>query len=257
MKCIVVKCGGNAIEKLSTDFFKSLLSLMDEGYHVVFVHGGGPAINEMLHLYNVEPQFHDGLRITDQKTMEITEMVLAGQTNRRLVRMLEQNRLKGIGLHGSDAGMLAADFINQSDFGYVGKIISVNPRLIFRLLNEQYVPVITPIAAFNDGTVLNVNADYAAVAIAKALNALKCLFVTDVDGVLVDGSLLASTDEREIETLIAEGHITGGMIPKVKSALSALKEGIPEVMIVSAQNTLYHGGKWRGTAISKRETVGK
>jgi acetylglutamate kinase len=255
LKCIVVKCGGSAIEKLSIDFFKSIQSLSDDGYHFVFVHGGGPAINALLEQYNLEPEFHNGLRITNEKVMEITEMVLSGQTNRQLVRLLERHKLRAIGLNGSDARMLNADFINKSELGYVGKITSVNPRLIFQLLLEQFVPVITPIAAFNDGMVLNINADYAAAAIAKAVNADKCLFVTDVDGIMVNGSLIASIDEIQIAALIAEGHIKGGMIPKVNSAVTALNEGVPEVAIVSAQNSFYHKGKWKGTSITKRETV--
>lgn len=257
MKTIVLKCGGSVLDELSPAFFDGLRSLMEDGYMPVLVHGGGPAINSMLGLYQIPSKFHNGLRVTCEKTMEVVEMVLSGQTNRQLVRLLECNDLPAIGLNGSDGKCLQAEYINKEELGYVGQITKVNNRMIEKLLEDRLIPVITPIAASFDGSGsrMNVNADYAAAAVAKALNAERCLFVTNVDGILVENQLVKEATESDIKTYIADGHIYGGMIPKVESALSVLGNGIEKVMIVSGKKAFYQSGAWAGTAITSKERV--
>lgn len=255
MKTIVIKCGGSVLDELSPAFFNALHSLIDDGYKPVIVHGGGPAINAMLDLYKIESKFHNGLRITSEETMEVVEMVLSGKTNRQLVGLLEKNGLNAIGMNGSDGKCLLADYINKDQLGLVGRVTMVNSFLIQKMIGENLVPVITPIASAKDGFRLNINADYAAAAVAKALNADRCLFVTNVDGILVDGELVKETSVVDIQNHIEAGHIYGGMIPKVESAISVLDKGIEQVMIVSGKRAFYQNGVWAGTAISDKERI--
>ena len=255
MKIIVVKCGGSVLDELSASFFESLAELQKQGYKLVFVHGGGPDINDMLDLYHVKPEFCNGLRKTGLDTLRIVEMTLSGQTNRKLVSLLELNQFKAIGINGSDAKLLKATFINQEELGFVGEIINVNVDLLKMLINEDFIPVVTPIGISAQGEKLNINADYAAAAVAKALEAEQCLFVTNVDGVLIEGSLVPKLTEDEINTYIKSEEISGGMIPKVQSALAAVEKGVESVMIVSGKNQFYVNGDWRGTSISKKEPM--
>ncbi|MGM0902409.1 MAG: acetylglutamate kinase [Bacillota bacterium] len=255
MKTIVIKCGGSVLDELSPAFFDALHSLKNDGYHPVIVHGGGPAINAMLDLYKIDSKFHNGLRVTCEKTMEVVEMVLSGKTNRQLVSLLAEGGLDAIGLNGSDGGCLVADFINKEELGFVGTVTMVNKELINKLIESELIPVITPIGASEDGNRLNINADYAAAAVAKALGAERCLFVTNVDGILVEGELIEETSSSEIQEYIASGHIYGGMIPKVESAISVLDKGINRVMIVSGKKAFYKNREWAGTAITSKERV--
>ncbi|WP_121609606.1 acetylglutamate kinase [Mesobacillus foraminis] len=257
MKTIVLKCGGSVLDELSPAFFDGLRSLMEDGYMPVLVHGGGPAINSMLSLYQIPSKFQNGLRVTCEKTMEVVEMVLSGQTNRQLVRLFEHHDLTAVGLNGSDGKCLQAEYINKEELGFVGQITAVNKKMIEKLLVDRIIPVITPIAASMEetGARMNVNADYAAAAVAKALNAERCLFVTNVDGILVEGQLVEEATESDIQSFISDGHIYGGMIPKVESALSVLGNGIEKVMIVSGKKSFYQSGIWTGTAITSKERV--
>ena len=184
-------------------------------------------------------------------------MVLSGKTNRQLVGLLEENGLDAVGLNGSDSKCLQADYLNKEELGYVGQVTMVKQAMITRLLKDQHIPVITPIAVAPDGSKLNINADYAAAAIAKALNAERCIFVTNVDGILIEGKLVPDASVAEITNYINTGEIYGGMIPKVESAISVLDEGIEKVMIVSGKNPFYQDGDWTGTAINRKERVYK
>lgn len=255
MKTIVIKCGGSVLDELSPAFFDALHSLKNDGYMPVIVHGGGNAINAMLDLYNIDAKFHNGLRVTCEKTMEIVEMVLSGKTNRQLVKLMADSGLNAIGLNGSDGGCLVATYINKEQLGFVGTVTMVNKDLINKLLDSDLIPVITPIGTSEDGDRLNINADYAAAAVARALGAERCLFVTNVEGILVEGELIEETSASEIQEYIADGHIYGGMIPKVESAISVLNTGINQVMIVSGKNAFYQNGEWAGTAITNKERV--
>ena len=189
MSVLVIKCGGSIIDELSESFFESVKQLQSEGYQIVFVHGGGPDINSMLDKFGIQPVFENGLRKTTDEVLEIVELMLAGKSNRSLVHKLEQHGIKAVGLNGSDAGMLTGDFIDQHALGAVGEITQVNSELLEMILEKGLCPVLTPIASTTDGHTLNVNADMAAGAVAKALKAEKCLFVTDVKGVLKDQSI--------------------------------------------------------------------
>lgn len=257
MKTVLIKCGGSVLDELTSSFFSSLKDLEKQGYRLLFVHGGGPDINKMLDLYNIEHEFVNGLRKTTAEAMEIVEMVLSGKTNRKLAAMLNANGFKAFGLNGSDAKVLQAEFIDEEKLGFVGDIKKVNIEAISMLLNDNYTPVITPIASGENGMRLNVNADYAAVAIAKALNADHFLFVTDVDGIVIDGQVVQQIDTDEIDKYIIDKQITGGMIPKVKSAIGAIESGLQSVRIVSGKNPFFEGDQWNGTVIKAGEKVYK
>ncbi|WP_427036796.1 acetylglutamate kinase [Cytobacillus pseudoceanisediminis] len=255
MKSIVIKCGGSVMEELGDAFFDSLLELKKEEYQIVFVHGGGPAINSMLELFNIPHEFVNGLRKTTPEVLEVAEMVLSGQSNRKLTSMIELHGLRGFGVNGSDAGLLKAEFINQDELGLVGEITTVNQSVLEMLFNEDLVPVITPIAAAEGGMKLNINADYAAAAVANAIKAEHCIFVTDVKGIFIDGNLSPQLDADEIEQHINDKKITGGMIPKVTSALNLISKGLNSVMIVSGKEKFYEEGIWNGTNISAKKEV--
>jgi acetylglutamate kinase len=255
MKKIVIKCGGSVLDELTPEFFNSLKNLQNKGYQLVFVHGGGPDINRMLKLYNVEPVFYNGLRKTTAETLEVVELVLSGQTNRKLVGKLTENGFQAVGLNGSDNGCLQGDFIDQEKLGYVGSITKVKGSFIQLLLSEGIIPVITPIALHEGGSKLNINADYAAAAVADAIGAEQCIFVTDVEGIIVEGTISSLLDKKEVEDYIADGTIYGGMIPKVTSALSGLEKGLASVMIVSGKTTFFNGTEWKGTKIIQKEMV--
>lgn len=249
MKTILIKCGGSILDELSAEFFTSLHELKKQNYQVIIVHGGGPDINQMLEQLNVKAEYVNGLRKTNEETLKVVEMVLSGQTNRKLVQKLSENGLQAVGLNGSDAGILTAEYVDKDQLGFVGDITEVNVELLKLLLQQYIIPVLTPIAACADGTKLNVNADYAAAAVAKALKVEQCLFVTDVEGIMIDGMMQASIQAVEIESYIKKGDIYGGMIPKVTSAISAIKKGIKSVRIVAGKKSFYLNNEWYGTKI--------
>lgn len=243
------------MEDLADDFFTSLRELMENGFYPVIVHGGGPAINSMLDLFGITAQFKDGLRVTCEKTMGIVEMVLSGQTNRQLCGMLIKNGFNALGINGSDGECLQGEYLDKNRLGYVGAITEVNTELIMMTIENGYIPVITPIAAAKDGSKLNINGDYAAASIAKALQAERCAFVTNVEGILIDGEIVSDVTEKEVESYIADGQIYGGMVPKVMSALAAMASGVENVMIISGKKTFFKNNCWHGTSIAAKERV--
>lgn len=255
MKNVLIKCGGSTLAELSDEFFTSLQELKAKGYGIIIVHGGGPDINHMLDVLQVTPEFDNGLRKTNEETLKVVEMVLSGKTNRNLVQKLATNGLEAIGLNGSDAGILVGDFVDQARLGFVGDIENVNSGLIQQIMDNGLIPVITPIASGKDGIKLNVNADYAAAAVANALHVNNCLFVTDVEGIMIDGIVQESITTDDLEQYIEKGDIYGGMIPKVKSAVSAIEKGIESVRIVSGKKSFYHDDVWCGTKIFRGESV--
>ncbi|KQL18652.1 acetylglutamate kinase [Cytobacillus solani] len=255
MKTILIKCGGSVIDDLSTAFFNSLKDLESEGYHLLFVHGGGPDINDLLELYQVPQEYINGLRKTSAETMEIVEMVLAGKTNRTLTAKLSSHGFNAFGINGSDGGFLQADFIDQERLGFVGDIVKVKTEIISMLLNEKYTPVITPIATASNGEKLNINADFAAAAIANNLQVDHCIFVTDVQGIIINGELVSQLSKEEIESYIHADQITGGMIPKVRSAVNVIEKGLQNVRIVSGKETFFNQGHWIGTEIFAKEGI--
>lgn len=252
MKIVVIKCGGSVLDELSDDFFESLGELMTNGYLPVFVHGGGPAINTMLEVYKIPASFENGLRVTCSKTMDIVEMVLSGQANRQLCTKLIEHGFNAIGLNGSDGGCLKANYLNQSLLGLVGEVSEVNTGMIMMALENNFIPVITPIALSDDYSKLNVNGDYAAAAIAKALAAERCVFVTDVEGIVINGEVIVEADDRKINQYITDGSIYGGMIPKVNSALTAVASGVEKGMIISGKRPFFKNNCWHGTVIARK-----
>ena len=253
---IVLKCGGSTIDDLSDRFFRNIQSLLAMGIKTVLVHGGGAAIKEMLAKLNVESVFVDGLRRTTAEVMDVVEMVLSGSVNNVLTRKLNETGVQAIGLSGSDNRLLIAKAKDMSRLGFVGEIEEVNVSFLKQLLALGIVPVIAPIAVGRDGTRYNINADTAAGAIAAALSAKRLIFVTDVPGILQDQRLLDTVTVAEVNQLIEKGVIYGGMIPKVKAAVSSLNEGLTEVMIVDGkQSIIAENGKLIGTTIQKSAEV--
>lgn len=255
MKSILIKCGGSTLDELSDEFFSSLHRLIELDYKIIIVHGGGPNINQLLNQLNVPIEFVNGLRKTTEETFQVVEMVLSGQTNRRLVQRLTMNGFKAVGVNGSDAELLTAQYVDKEQLGLVGTITKVNTDLLELFLEKDMIPVITPIAIGEDGKKLNVNADYAAAAIANALQVEQCLFVTDVEGIIINGLVQETIYAGDIEKYIQKGKIYGGMIPKVNSALSALQKGIESVRIVAGNKGIYLNHKWMGTKILGKEGV--
>ncbi|HEU5141435.1 MAG TPA: acetylglutamate kinase [Bacillales bacterium] len=252
---VVVKCGGSTIDTLSDDFFRSVKKLRDSGYAPVIVHGGGPAIKRMLALLNVESEFVDGLRKTDEQVMEVVEMVLCGSVNNTLVRKLGVTGLSAVGLSGCDSRLLEAVPRDKEKLGFVGEVAGVNTALISDLLEKDIVPVIAPVGISESAQAYNINADTAAGAIASALKADKLLFVTDVPGIMRNGELIRKTTEVEIRQLIGSGIIFGGMIPKVEAALKSLQGNLREVIITAAHSETVSKGQIIGTTIHKEEKV--
>lgn len=249
-KIMVIKFGGSMIDALSEQFYEGIKKLKESGWHPFIVHGGGPAINQMLNSLKIESGFHNGLRKTTEQVMDVVEMVLSGSMTNRIVRNLTKHGLPAIGMTGFDGHLLQAKAIDYEKLGYVGEITYVNKDLLLNVMSLGMIPVISPIAPGADGkSCYNINADTAAGAIATAVEAEKLLFVTDVPGILKERQLIEEATKSEIIELINDGTITGGMIPKVKAAMHCLDGGMSEVMIVSGNANIVNGEKIIGTMI--------
>lgn len=244
-KTVVVKYGGNAMlnEELKNAVMKDIVLLNTVGIHVVLVHGGGPEINNMLERVGKESKFVNGLRYTDAETMEIVQMVLTGKLNKDIVGILLQEGGKAVGLSGVDSGLLRAKKIDKDgqDLGFVGEVTEVHPEIITSLLDQGFIPVVSTVALGEQGDMnrYNINADTAAAKIAVALKAEKFVQLTNVAGVLKDvndpGSLITRIRMNEIEGLIKDGTIAGGMIPKIECCLMALEGGVPRTHIIDGR----------------------
>ena len=240
-KTIVVKYGGNAMlnEELKNSVMRDIVLLSMVGMRVVLVHGGGPEISSMLEKLGKDSVFVDGLRYTDKETAEIVAMVLAGKVNKSLVSLIHSNKGKVLGLCGVDGGMIKASIKNEAELGYVGNIISIDPEPINMALDEGFIPVVATMGVDDDGQVYNINADTAAADIAAALNAQKLIIMTDVRGVLRDkddeNTLISKIRTTEIPELINEGIISGGMLPKIESSVSAMSKGLNEAVIIDGR----------------------
>jgi acetylglutamate kinase len=249
-RTFVVKYGGHAMvdEGLKEDFARDVCLLRYVGIRIVVVHGGGPQINRMLERVGIKSVFTGGLRITDDETMELVEMVLGGGVNQEIVGLICKHGGRAIGLSGRDDRFLVARKLDRVaakddqgapilvDLGRVGEIVHVETGVLEQMTASGFIPVVAPIGVDPEGVSLNVNADTAAGAIGGALRASKMLFMTDVQGVkTASGELLSSLEAPEAERLIAEGVITGGMIPKVRTALEAVQSGVEQVHIVDGR----------------------
>ena len=236
----VIKYGGSAQidERLKELFAKDILLLYTVGIKPVIVHGGGKRITEILSRLKIDTTFIDGQRVTTPEVMEIVEMVLSGDINKEIVSLLNNYGAKALGVSGKDAHFITARAKDFEKFGYTGVIDRIDPRVIFNLLEEQFVPVIAPIAASNQigHPGYNINADLCASKVAAALKAKKIIFLTDTPGVLdKEGSLISTLTKEKIELLKKDGTISGGMIPKVDACLEAIEGGVQKAHIIDGR----------------------
>ena len=237
-KTMVIKYGGNAMinESLKNAVMNDLVTLTLLGVRVVLVHGGGPAINEMLARVGKESRFVGGLRYTDKETMDIVQQVLAGQVNKDLVALLKG---RGVGLCGMDGHMITCHRKTDADLGFVGEIEKVNTALIDHLLDDSFIPVIATVGMDRDGVPFNINADTAAAEIAVALHAEKLVSMTDIAGLLYDKNdettLIPEVELAEIERYKREGVIAGGMLPKIEGMADAIRKGVREAVIIDGR----------------------
>jgi acetylglutamate kinase len=245
-KTIVIKYGGNAMtdDALKASFAHDVALLKVVGMNPVVVHGGGPQIEEMLARLGKKGEFVQGMRVTDRETMDVVEMVLGGQVNKEVVELINQAGGKAVGLTGQDGGFIRArklrlpakDNNGGIDLGQVGEIESIDPQVIGALEQGGFIPVVAPIGTGADGTTYNINADLVAGKLAEVLRAEKLVVLTNTPGVLdKDGKLLTGLTPKKIDELVSKGVISGGMIPKIGSALDAARNGVKSVHIIDGR----------------------
>ena len=241
-KTIVVKYGGNAMinEELKSAVMSDIVLLQLVGVNVVLVHGGGPEINAMLKKTGKESKFVNGMRVTDEETIDIVQMVLAGKVNKSLANQLNLSGGKAIGLCGLDGNLLKAEKQTKNgDIGFVGDITDVDVTVINDVINSGYIPVIATVAGGSKGEVYNINADIAAAAIAAKLNAQKLILMTDVRGLLRDkddeDTLISVVNVSNVPRLKNEGIISGGMIPKIDCCVEAVRQGVDRAHILDGR----------------------
>ncbi len=253
---IVVKCGGSTLKELSTEFFSSMKLLKEMNLTPIIVHGGGPEINQLLDKLQVKSEFVNGLRKTTTEVLEVAEMVLTGKVNKSIVTKLQIAGISSIGISGCDAALLEAAPINETQLGFVGQVTKVNGDFLKQLLSLDVVPVIAPIGIDLQGNHYNINADTAAGAVAESMNAKKMIFVTDVPGILKNNELQPVVTVLEIDEMINDGTIYGGMIPKVNAAIKCLQGEIEEVYIMNGKGSnLITDGQLIGTKIVKSKEL--
>jgi acetylglutamate kinase len=245
---IVVKYGGHAMvdEQLKQDFARDITLLKFVGLKPVVVHGGGPQINSVLDQMGIRPKFVRGMRLTDEPTMDVVEMVLGGKINKAIVHQINQQGGNAVGLSGKDGSLIQAkklQIFHQEDInkppeiidpGLVGEVTQINSDIIEKLAQQGFIPIIAPVGAGEAGETYNINADLVASRIAMALKAGRLILLTDVNGVLdAAGNLISSIDRRKIKAMIDNKSISGGMIPKIEYALKALENGVEKVQIIN------------------------
>ncbi len=241
-KIIVVKYGGSAMEseEFQKNVIKDVTLLKLVGFKPIIVHGGGKAISKWVGKVGKEAEFVNGLRVTDAETMEIAEMVL-NRVNKCLVRMVQELGVKAIGISGKDSGLLKAKkkLSGGQDIGFVGDVETVDPKILYDLLDNDYLPIVAPVGMNENFETFNINADDAACAIAKALHAEKLAFLTDIEGVYKDindpSTFISRLTTSEADALIASGNIGGGMLPKLANCTDAVKEGVQRVHILDGR----------------------
>jgi acetylglutamate kinase len=253
-KTVVIKYGGHAMvdEDLKRQFALDVILLNQVGVNVVIVHGGGPQINRLLDRLEIKPSYVQGMRITDGETMDVVEMVLVGRVNKEIVGLINHSGGRAVGLSGRDGDLVCAKKMQVSvssdedplenappeliDLGKVGEVTRINADILTVLEREDFIPVIAPVGVGDDGQALNINADTVAGAIAGALKAEKLILLTDVEGVKdKQGELLRSLRQEELDGLIADETIVGGMIPKVNCCRNALEQGVHKTYIVDGR----------------------
>ncbi len=249
-KIIVVKYGGNAMvdEKLKNSFARDIVLMKTVGIHPVVVHGGGPQIGSLLEKVGKESQFIEGMRVTDSETMDVVEMVLGGLVNKEIVNLINQHHGSAVGLTGKDGDLIRAKKLiveNKSpelkspeiiDLGHVGEVESIDTSIVEMLVKSNFIPVIAPIGVGENGQSYNINADLVAGKMAEALQAEKLMLLTNTAGLLDDnGQILTGLNADAVDTLIAEGTIHGGMLPKIRSALDAVHSGVVSSHIIDGR----------------------
>ena len=244
-KTVVIKFGGNAMadEQLKSSFAQDIVLLKQVGVNPVIVHGGGPQIAKLLEQIGKESRFIEGMRVTDNETMDVVEMVLGGQVNKQIVSLINSHGGRAVGLTGKDGGLinarkmkLASANAESHDLGQVGEVDTIDPAVVKMLDDDGFIPVIAPIGVGKDGTSYNINADLVAGKLASVLGAEKLLLLTNTPGVLdPEGNLLTGITARETDSLIEQGIIHGGMLPKVSCALDAVKSGVKTSQIIDGR----------------------
>ncbi len=245
---IVVKYGGHAMvdEQLKMDFARDITLMKFVGINPVVVHGGGPQINSVLERMGISSRFVNGMRFTDEQTMDVVEMVLGGKVNKGIVAQINQQGGRSVGLCGKDGGLISAEKLqiryqpDESkppeiiDPGHVGTVTAINPLIVNTLTGQGFIPVVAPVGVGPDGETYNINADLVAAKVAGALSAGRLIYLTDVDGILdASGKLISSLNTETIQKMIHDKTISGGMIPKIEYALDALKNGVNKVQIIN------------------------
>lgn len=239
-KTVVIKYGGNAMinPELKQQVMEDIVLLWLVGVKVVLVHGGGPEISDLMKRLNKQPKFLNGLRVTDQETIDIVEMVLGGKINKSLVNLLGIKGGRAIGISGIDDKLIQAKCKNP-DLGFVGEVTKVNTKIISDLLERNYIPVISTIGSGENGEVFNINGDIAAACVAGALKAKRLIILTDVAGILKDpkdpSTIIPEITVDEAEKLTQEGVISGGMLPKTECCIRAIHEGVEKVIIMDGR----------------------
>ena len=241
-KVIVVKYGGSAMvdEQLKKSVISDVTLLKLVGFKPIIVHGGGKEISKWVGKVGKEAQFINGLRVTDEETMEIAEMVL-GRVNKSLVSMVEELGVKAVGISGKDGGLLKVKkkYADGKDIGYVGEITDVDPNILYDLMEKDFLPIICPVGLDDEFNTYNINADDAACAIARAVGANKLAFLTDIEGLYRDfedkSSLISEITVKEAKELIAGGTIGGGMLPKLSNCIDAIEAGVSRVHIIDGR----------------------
>ncbi|MBM1690355.1 acetylglutamate kinase [Sulfitobacter geojensis] len=234
---VVIKLGGHAMgsDEAMDEFARDVALMRQVGVNPVVVHGGGPMINDMLGRLNIKSDFKNGKRVTDAATMEVVEMVLSGLVNSRIVQAISEQGGRAVGLSGKDSGLIICE-PEDPELGLVGKPVKIDPRILRDLAEKDIIPVIAPLGMGTDGETFNINGDTAAGAIAAALQADRLLLLTDVAGVKnAEGDVLTELSASQIDAMIADGSIAGGMIPKTQTALDALAGGVRAAVILDGR----------------------
>ena len=244
-KTFVIKFGGNAMTdgELQDSFARDVVLMKLVGMNPIVVHGGGPQIGELLERLNIESEFVDGMRVTDEHTMNVVEMVLGASVNKEIVDSIHRNGGRAIGITGKDgqliqARKLAGDWNREGvkDIGQVGEVASIDTDILTMLIGSDYIPVIAPVAGSTDGKTYNINADLVAGKLAEVLRAEKLMLLTDVAGLLdAEGNIVTGLDTHQVEELIAQGVIHGGMLPKIQCALEAVQGGVSSAHIIDGR----------------------
>ncbi len=247
-KTLVIKYGGAAMikEDLKESFARDIVLLKYLGIHPIIVHGGGPEINQILDILKLPVKFIRGHRVTDEKTMEVVEMVLSGKLNKQIVSLINSKGGNAVGISGRDGKLAVGEIqkietkdesgkIELVDVGFVGKITKINKSFLQSLLDANIIPVISPVAEDINGQALNINADTMAGAIAGALGAEKLILLTDTQGIHISGQLATSLNEMQVQEYIQSGDISGGMIPKVECCLDAIQNGVKKTHIIDGR----------------------